>query len=293
MSKETQPGTTAAPADYSVSLVQKLAGCLFARALPGETEGLDDAGRGAVAGFMAAAAAVRAVDQPVIHIDPLADDGARRLRLAIVGEDRPFLVDSVAACVTAAGVDIHRLLHPIVDVRRGAQGQLLDVIGNGKNGAPLPGNTRESMIYMEIEQLGAKTRAALVASLSQVLADVRAAVTDWQAMLAMLRTSIRALSDNPPPLAPHRTAEAIAFLEWLAADNFTLLGVRHYRLEGDLDDPAMEVISDEGFGLLADPDYPVWSGTRGRNDTPRALKALLASPEPDSPDQQADQNLRR
>jgi glutamate dehydrogenase len=278
VSDTTKPGTAAAIAN--TSLAQALAGCLFARALPGEIEGLDEAARAAVAGFMADAAAQRAPDQPVIHIDPLADDGARRLRLAIIGEDRPFLVDSTAAAVTAAGVDIHRLLHPIIDVRRDADGTLLEVIGLGKNGAPLPGHARESMIYMEIEQVGPKTRAALEASLAQVLADVRAAVIDWQAMLALLRERIRALSDNPPPLAPHRTAEAMAFLEWLAADNFTLLGARHYRLEGDLDDPAMEVTSDGGLGLLADPDYPVWSGTRGPADTPRAFKALLASPEP-------------
>ncbi|WP_372915065.1 NAD-glutamate dehydrogenase [Sandarakinorhabdus sp.] len=278
MTEQIRPSTTAAPVHTPQSLA--LAGCLFARALPGEIEGLDDAGRAAVASFMADAAAQRGIDQPVIHIDPLSDDGARRLRLAIIGEDRPFLVDSTAAAVTAAGVDIHRLLHPIVDVRRDDDGRLLEVFGPGKNAAPLPGHTRESMIYMEIEQVGTKTRAALEASLAQVLADVRAAVTDWQAMLALLRVSVRALSDNPPPLAPHRTAEAIAFLEWLAADNFTLLGARHYRIEGDLDDPAMEVASDGGLGLLADPDYPVWTGTRGPADTPRALKALLASPEP-------------
>ena len=278
MSETTKPGTAAATAN--TPLAQALAGCLFARALPGEIEGLDEAARAAVARFMAGAAARRGPDQPVIHIDPLADDGARRLRLAIIGEDRPFLVDSTAAAVTAAGVDIHRLLHPIIDVRRDADGTLLEVIGLGKNGAPLSGHTRESMIYMEIEQVGPKTRAALEASLAQVLADVRAAVIDWQAVLALLRERIRALSDNPPPLAPHRTAEAMAFLEWLAADNFTLLGARHYRLEGDLDDPAMEVTSDGGLGLLADPDYPVWTGMRGPADTPRAFKALLASPEP-------------
>ncbi len=278
MSDTTKPGAAAAVAP--TPMAKALAGCLFARALPGEIEELDEAARAAVADFMADTAARRTPDQPVIHIDPLADDGARRLRLAIIGEDRPFLVDSTAAAITAAGVDIHRLLHPIIDVRRDADGTLQEVIGLGKNGAPLPGHSRESMIYMEIEQVGTKTRAALETSLKQVLADVRAAVNDWQAMLALLRERIRALSDNPPPLAPHRTAEAMAFLEWLAADNFTLLGARHYLLKGDLDDPAMEVTSGEGLGLFADPDYPVWTGMRGPGDTPRAFKALLASPEP-------------
>ena len=282
MSASTRPGKAAAASD-SITLhpaAQALAGCLFARALPGEIEGLDEPGRAAIAAFVAAAARQRSADQPVIHVDPLAQEGTRRLRLAIIGEDRPFLVDSTAAAVTAAGIDIHRLLHPIIDVRRGADGALLEIIGFGHNGTAPPGVTRESMIYMEIEQVGPRARTDLEASLAQVLADVRVAVADWQAMLALLQGSIRALADNPPPLAPHRTAEAMAFLEWLAADNFTLLGARRYLLDGDLDDPALRVTSEDGLGLLRDPDYPVWSGTRGAADTPRALNALLASPEP-------------
>lgn len=280
VSASTRAGQAAAPPVSTAAIEETLTGCLFARALPGEIEGLDDAARAAIAAFMAQAAAQRRPDAPVIHIDPLADDGARRLQLAVIGEDRPFLVDSTAAAVTAAGIDIHRLLHPIVDVRRDADGRLIEVIGAGQNGAPPAGATRESMIYMEIEQVGRRARDELAASLTQVLADVRAAVTDWQPMLALLRSCIRDLADNPPPLAPHRTAEAMAFLEWLAADNFTLLGARRYSLAGDLDDPAMAVSSDIGLGLLADPEYPVWTGTRGAADTPRALNALLASPEP-------------
>jgi len=256
-----------------------LAECFFAQALPGEIEDLDSAGRAEVATFVNQAATQRLPDVAVIHLDPADDASGRRLRLAIIGEDRPFLVDSTAAAITAAGIDIHRLLHPIVDVRRDGDGRLLAaMVPTGT--PPAPGATRESMIYMEIERVGADARAALIDSLAQVLADVRSVVADWPAMLAMLKGCIRTLSDNPPPLAPHRTAEAMAFLEWLAADNFTLLGARCYRLDGDLDDPEMQPISDVGLGLLADPDYPLWSGVRGQDETPRELKALLASPEP-------------
>ncbi len=251
---------------------------LFAHALPGEVDDLDSTQRGAIAAFVAQAAGQRLPGEPLVRIETLADDGPvgqRRLRLAIIGDDRPFLVDSAAAAVTAAGIDIHRLIHPIIDVERGNDGHLIAVGGDGQ-GRPAPlGAIRESMIYMEIERVGAKGRAALIEDLHLVLADVRAAVGDWQAMLALLRDSIRALSDNPPPQAPHRTAEAMAFLEWLAADNFTLLGARRYQLASD-----GEAVGEAGLGLLRDPDYPVWTGTRGASDTPRALKALMASPEP-------------
>jgi glutamate dehydrogenase len=277
-----EPGPTS-PSDNATAL----AAALFNSALPGELENLDAAGRAAVAGFVMAAAAQRAPADHVIRLDNAEnDDGGdgttprrRLMTLAVIGQDRPFLVDSTSAAITAAGLEIDRLLHPVVDVRRDAAGMLVDVIGLA-NGAVPAGAVRESMIYVEIERAGARARSELVASLGKVLTDVEAAVTDWQEMLAVLRQSIRDLTDNPPPIAPHRAAEVTAFLEWLAADNFTLLGVRRYDLPGDLDDPSMVPVSGDGLGLLRDPDYPLWSGRAGADDTPEALKALLASPEP-------------
>ncbi len=268
-----------APDAAAAAIIAGFGACLFDTALPGETEGLTADARADIARFVTEAAATRLPDTPVIRLEAVGKAGQeKRLRLAIIGEDRPFLVDSTAGAVTAAGIDIHRLLHPIVDVARGAEGRLLSVATAARR--PAPGTARESIIYMEVDALGSQARAALIDSLTAVLGDVRVAVADWQAMLALLRESIKALAENPPPLAPHRTAEAMAFLEWLTADNFTLLGARRYLLDGDLDDPAMQPSSDVALGILRDPDYPLWTGTRGTADTPRSLKALLASPEP-------------
>jgi len=271
------------------SALEALQRALFDTALPGEIEDLDSESRLRIAACMASAAAERPAGTPVIMLEPAASDdlspGRRRMMLAIVSDDRPFLVSSVSAAITAAGLDIERLLHPVVDVRRDAAGNLVEVIGHveiiGLAGeAPAPSVVRESLIYVEIERTGARGRAELVASLTGVLGDVRAAVEDWTAMQAALRDAAAALGENAPPIAPHRVSEAVAFLEWLAADNFTLLGVRRYDLSGDLDDLSMRPGSDLGLGLLRDPDYPVWTGERGASDTPRALRALLASSEP-------------
>ena len=277
------PGRKQASPSVVAANEMALTSALFDSALPGELENLDSAGRGAIAHFVCAAAAVRAPGAHIVHLDTAeVDDSApgaaprrRRMALAIIGEDRPFLVDSTSATITAAGLDIDRLLHPVIDVRRDADGVLIEVIGLA-SGPVAAGVTRESMIYVEIERAAAKARGELVGALDAVLADVDAAVSDWQAMLSTLRQATRDLERNPPPVAPHRAAEAVAFLDWLAADNFTLLGVRRYDLTGDHDVP----LSDTGLGLLRNRDYPVWSGDVGAADTPHALKALLASPEP-------------
>ncbi len=255
-------------------IAEALLGPLFETALPGETEALDAAGRAAIAAFVADAAFRRPPGKALVQLAPLGGDearsGGRRMALAIIGDDKPFLVDSTAAAITAAGLDIERLLHPVLDVRRDAEGRLGEIIGL-VTGPRVPGLSRESIIYFELERTNARGRAALVATLESVLADVDAAVADWPAMLAALKDSVRALAENPPPVAPHRAAEAMAFLEWLAADNFTLLGVRRHALDGELFTP------EDGLGLLRNPDYPLWGDTAA---APPGLAAQLAAPEP-------------
>ena len=269
----------AAGGDPAATVEAALAEALFDHALPGEAESIDAAARTAITAFVAATAGTRAPGTPALALDtaPGATGARRRLALAIVNDDMPFLVDSVASAITAAGLDIDRLLHPIVDVRRDPAGGLLAVEGVG-HGTAIPGTTRESIIYIEFERVSAKARGELLAALGGVLADIRAAVTDWPAMLDMLRAATRALAENPPPVAPHAAAEATAFLDWLAADNFTLLGCRRYALTGDLDDPAYEPRGEAGLGLLRNPDYPLWDGDSAA--TPPQLRRVLALPEP-------------
>ena len=47
-------------------------------------------------------------------------------------------------------------------------------------------------------------------------------------MMARIGEMIADLKTSPPPLPAEEIAEAIQFLEWLIANNFTFLGVRDY-----------------------------------------------------------------
>ena len=135
------------------------------------------------------------VDLAAIQLEPIAsDDGRRRMRLAIVNDDMPFLVDSIAAAIGAQDLDIDRLIHPVVRVTRDASGALTDIGGAG---------TPESMIYIEIERVDARERRELVEDLHAVLADVRAALQEreprtesrYSAMLEALRLGCEELPD--------------------------------------------------------------------------------------------------
>ena len=197
---------TPAPAGENANR-RLFADLLFATALPGEADSIDTAAADRIVAQVATLAARRSPGTPAISLDPIESQGGRRrLGLAIVNDDMPFLVDSVSAAVTSAGLAIDRLLHPIVTVRRDDKGRLLSIAAADAN-APATGEARESLIYIELERVSAKARLALVETLHGVLADVRVAVNDWADMLAALKAATRALADNPPPVAPHAAAE--------------------------------------------------------------------------------------
>ena len=105
-------------------------------------------------------------------------------------------------------------------------------------------------------------RAEIVAAIEQVLADVRVAVhglaRDDARVVAEVIAGLRA---NPPPLPVGEIAEAIQFLEWLIADNFTFLGVRDYQLTPGM--PCSIRSSRPGWGCCARARCEVLRGGDG------------------------------
>ena len=60
----------------------------------------------------------------------------------LVNDDMPFLVDSVTSALTAAGVVVHRVLHPILDVRRDSDGRLSTCSARAETGRHTSGQGR-------------------------------------------------------------------------------------------------------------------------------------------------------
>ena len=164
--------------------------------------------------------------------------------LEIDNDDMPFLVDSVLGGLNERGLDVRLLVHPLFTIERDAAGNLLAFKGTRK-----ADGGRESFIHIHVEGMAdAAQRAEIVRALEEVLADVRTCVEDWRPMLARVGEIIAELRANPPPLAADEIAEAIQFLEWMAGDNFTLLGVRDYAFSAGED--ALEPMFETGLGLL-------------------------------------------
>ena len=96
----------------------------------------------------------------------------------IVGEDMPFLIDSVTMELIRQGLTLHLLIHPVLKVVRDADGVLLRLTDNGEADAQL-----ESVMHLEVDRRTDEgDLQALQQGLEQVLSDVRAAVSDWRSM---------------------------------------------------------------------------------------------------------------
>ena len=168
--------------------------------------------------------------------------------LEIVNDDMPFLVDSVVGELNQRGLDIRLFVHPVFVVERNAKGELVNF-----KAARTVGGQRESFIHVHIEGADdAAQRTDIVRALEGILADVRVCVQDWQPMLGRIHGAIEDLRTSPPPLPVEEIAEAIQFLEWLADDNFTLLGARDYTFTDRAD--ALEPAFETGLGLLRSQD---------------------------------------
>ncbi len=162
----------------------------------------------AAAAFVAGVAQQRAPGEPSIALEPMSgDDTHRRMRLAIVNDDMPFLVDSIAAMVGADGIAIDRVIHPVLPVTRDGEGQLQAIGTGGKS---------ESFIYLEMERADARDRRGLVDDLRAVLADVRAAVADWSGLQDALAADATTLGE--------KNGEGAALLLWFLGGKLTLLG---------------------------------------------------------------------
>ncbi|HJU20776.1 MAG TPA: NAD-glutamate dehydrogenase, partial [Stellaceae bacterium] len=198
-----------------------------------------------------------------VHNPDLAKDGwsSRRTIVEIVNDDMPFLVDSVTGAINSSDRIVHLVIHPILSVERTPDGRLSAIDGGG---------SRESWMQIEITpESDREGLAQLTESLAGVLADVRAAVEDWQKMRETLRGLLEQLSAAPPPVPVDEVAEVRDFLRWLDDDNFTFLGYREYPFR----DTNKSVCSP--LGILRDTGYAVFGGLRKFSALPAEVQDFL------------------
>jgi len=166
--------------------------------------------------------------------------------IEIVNDDMPFLVDSVTMEVNRHGLTLHLIIHPIVEVERGADGALTGLVTGGAKDAK-----RESFIHVEVDRITESVRLeALASDIARVLDDVRAAVDDWKTMHDRVQTILAEVRKQPPPLPADELHEGKDFLLWLADNHFTFLGYRSHELAVVDGEDVLKIVPGTSLGIL-------------------------------------------
>ncbi len=207
---------------HDTELRDALASAFRQSALPGENENFGDAACIEAAAFVLEAARKRSPDSCAIKLESIVGTSGKRLmRVVIINDDMPFLVDSIASIITGFGLDIDRIIHPVLTVRRDEKGVLQEIHMDEANR-----ELRESFVYMEIERADAKLRGRLKSALVESLQDVRAAVKDWPRMQSALARDAEHLADT----------EGADLLRWFLDQKLTQLAHLTYGRDGEVSD---------------------------------------------------------
>jgi glutamate dehydrogenase len=166
----------------------------------------------------------------------------------VVNDDMPFLVDSTRMGVNRQGYAIHLMLHPIMKVRRDGEGRLVEVLPpDAEDEDAIP----ESIVHVELDRhTEPEVLQALYDCIESVLEQVRVAVEDWPDMRERVYNLVSELDENTPPIEADDLAEARAFFEWIADDNFTFLGYREYDLLTEDGEDVLKNVPGTGLGIL-------------------------------------------
>ncbi len=192
----------------------------------------------------------------------------------VVTDDMPFLVDSVGMELNRHGLGMHLIVHPVLRLRRDADGRIA-AVGTEAGDDARP----ESFMHFEVDrQSDPAALQRLEADLARILGDVRHAVEDWRAMRQRVATSLGQLEGVSGVLPAEELAEIRAFLDWLADDHFTFLGFGSYDLRRSADGDLQMVLAEPALGILRDstPGHV----SRSFAALPQTVRALASAPLP-------------
>ncbi|WP_289169168.1 NAD-glutamate dehydrogenase [uncultured Pseudoalteromonas sp.] len=168
--------------------------------------------------------------------------------IEVVFEDMPFLVDSVRMAMTRENIASHLLLHCPLKIQRDDNAK---ISGLSNLKAEQESSSTKTVFFIEIDR---QTDASVIASfkkeLESVLVDVSIAVDDWQPIREKLVSVTKEVPKRKHNKNKNEVSEAVEFLDWLAKDNFTLMGYREYELTPVQGDYQLKGKMDTSLGLM-------------------------------------------
>ena len=191
----------------------------------------------------------RRLAETIVHVDR--PDVAGHGVLCVVTDDAPFLVDTVRLVLERFGLSIYSMVHPMLNVTRNGDGQLV--------GAE-EGLCKEAWTQIEIERCTAEVATDLALQVRLAIERVHLAVNDFAAMKDMARRVSEDMAANPGLGHTATESDQVSkLLIWLVKKHFVFLGAASYDLvAGDL-----LIKRESSLGLLRDATVadPVFAAT--------------------------------
>lgn len=164
----------------------------------------------------------------------------------IVGDDMPFLVDSVVAHLDKLGIKIKNIIHPIYSVLRDKNGDLLSIASGDKAA------NQESVIQLHIDKISYVADIEMLQdSIRKIIETVGLVVSDWKQMLATVTKAQDQLDNSKKYLKNQQELGEIKdFLSWLSDGNFIFLGVKEFDIKEKSGHFEMQEVKDSGLGVF-------------------------------------------
>ncbi|MEL0656939.1 NAD-glutamate dehydrogenase [Pseudoalteromonas issachenkonii] len=166
----------------------------------------------------------------------------------IITKDMPFLVDSVRMAMTRENIASHLLLHCPLKIKRDENAK---ISGLSNLKTEQESSSTKTVFFIEIDR---QTDSSVIESfkkeLESVLVDVSVAVDDWQPIRKKLIAVTKELPKRHHNKSKDEVSETTEFLDWLAKDNFTLMGYREYELSPVQGDYQLKGKMDTSLGLM-------------------------------------------
>ncbi len=215
---------------------------------------------------------LRKPDQICVQVINSEETEFKHTVIEIVNDDMPFLVDSVSTALADHGIDVHLVIHPIVNVERDSDGALLEF---GAFDPSAPNQNPESWMRFEIDKQNASGMAMIKRYIVGVLDDVRFAIRDWQAMRTKAQNIVESFHTEAYPFDQLVVEESVAFIKWMGDNHFTFLGYREYRIFQEKNEYFLQAQEGSGLGIL--------DQARHKNGQSEPSLIRLTKPEHDGP----------
>jgi len=176
--------------------------------------------------------------------------------IEVIVADMPFLVDSLRIALSRLGLSPHLMLNSPINIIRDKKKQITQLSPAADKS--LKSTSVETVFFIEVDrQTDQKALDEITEELHSVVNDIAITVDDWQAMRTRLGELILETTDAKLPCSINDHDDALEFLKWMLADNFTLLGYRSYDVKTLKGDMALSANVESSLGLMKRSDGTV------------------------------------